>query len=129
MMEPETSEARPLKPTRPPVRSLPIAQWPPADRDAWAVACRPSQRLKRGGAGAHMKPVTLSDLARRYGYFLDFLDRSARLDRDAKAAGQVAPENVAGYIEELSARVSSVTTYGSIYKLRRASQLLDPGSD
>jgi integrase len=109
----------------PRVRSLPIEQWPPADRDAWAMACRPSQRLIRGGAGAHMKPITLSDLARRYGYFLDYLDRIAKLNCNATAAGQVTPKNVAGYIEELRARVSSVTTYGSIYKLRRASQLLD----
>jgi hypothetical protein len=111
------------------VRSLPIEQWPPADRDAWVVACRPSRRLIRGGAGAHMKPITLSDLARRYGYFLDFLDRTARLDRNAKAAGQVTPGNVAGYIEELGARVSSVTGYGSIYKLRRTSQLLNPSGE
>ena len=28
-----------------------------------------------------MKPTTLADLKRRYGYFLDFLDRSGLLDR------------------------------------------------
>jgi integrase len=76
-----------------------------------------------------MKPITLSDLARRYGYFLDFLDRTAGLDGNAKAAGQVTAGNVARYIEELRGRVSSVTKYGSIYKLRRASQLLDPSGD
>jgi integrase len=72
-----------------------------------------------------MKPITLSDLARRYGYFLDFLDRSGLLDRGGTAAGHVTPENVAGYLNELQKRVSSVTVYGSIYKLRRASELLD----
>lgn len=111
------------------VRSLPIEQWPSADRDAWTAACRPNQRLIRGGAGAHMKLVTLSDLARRYGYFLDFLDRASLLDCTSVAAGQVTPENVAGYLAELAARVSSVTVYGSIFKLRRASQLLDPRGD
>jgi integrase len=111
------------------VRSLPIEQWSPADAVAWALASQPSQRLIRGGSGAHMKPITLSDLARRYGYFLDFLARIAGLDGNAKATGQVTPGNVARYIEELCARVSSVTAYGSIYKLRRASQLLDPSGD
>jgi integrase len=53
------------------VRSLPIEFWPEADRKAWVTACQPSQRLRRGGAGSHMKPITLNDLARRYGYFLD----------------------------------------------------------
>ena len=71
-----TSKASISMPSRLRVRSLPIEQWPSADRDAWAAACRPNQRLIRGGAGAHMKPITLADLARRYGYFLDFLDRT-----------------------------------------------------
>jgi hypothetical protein len=111
------------------VRSLPMGEWPSADRDAWIVACRPNQRLMRGGAGAHMKPITLADLARRYGYFLDFLDRSALLVRTAAAASQVTPGNVAAYLEELNDRVGSVTVHGSIYKLRRASQLLNPRRD
>ncbi|WP_040674960.1 site-specific integrase [Nitrobacter sp. Nb-311A] len=125
-MMPATSNVPASRPNRFQVRSLPIAEWPAADRDAWIAACRPSQRLVRGGAGAHMKPITLSDLARRYGYFLDFLDRSGLLDRRGAAAGHVTPENVAGYLDELQMRVSSVTVYGSIFKLRRASELLDP---
>jgi hypothetical protein len=32
-------------------------------------------------------------------------------------------------LEELKERVGSITTYGSVYKLRRASQLLDPRAD
>jgi integrase len=76
-----------------------------------------------------MKEITLADLKRRYGYFLDFLDRTGLLDRGAPAAGQVNPENVGKYIGELNERVGSVTTYESIYKLRRASQLLDPRGD
>ncbi len=128
-MMPATSNVPASRPNRFQVRSLPIAEWPAADRDAWIAACRPNQRLVRGGAGAHMKPITLSDLARRYGYFLDFLDRSRLLDRRGAAAGHVTPENVAGYLDELQKRVSSVTVYGSIYKLRRASQLLDPRRD
>jgi len=126
---PAISKAPPPPPSRSQVRSLSIDSWPSADRDAWIAACRPSQRLMRGGPGAHMKPITLADLARRYGYLLDFLDRAGLLDRGAAAANQVTPENVAAYIEELGERVSSVTTYGSIYKLRRASQLLDPRRD
>ena len=47
------------------VRSLPLDQWPAADRTAWALACRPSERLKQGGAATHMKDITRRDLVQR----------------------------------------------------------------
>jgi len=92
-------------------------------------ACQPSQRLKRGGAGSHLKPITLSDLERRYGYFLDFINRRGLLDPNKAAGGHVTPENVDTYLEELTARVGSVTVQGSICKLRRACELVDPTCD
>jgi hypothetical protein len=111
------------------VRSLPIEFWPEADRKAWVAACQPSQRLKRGGAGSHMKPISLNDLARRYGYFLDCMNRRGWLDPNKAAGGHVTPENVDAYLAELSVRVGSVTVQGSIYKLRRACELIDPARD
>src|SRR5467141_1260356 len=111
------------------VRSLPIELWPEADRKAWVAACQPSQRLKRGGAGSHMKPITLNDLRRRYGYFLDCLNRRGLLDPTKAAGAHVVPENVDAYLKELVARVGSVTVQGSIYKLRRACELIDPARD
>jgi integrase len=111
------------------IRSLPIELWPKADRDAWVAACQPARRLKRGGSAAHLKPITRDDLARRYGYFLDFLNRRNLLHMNAMAAADVIPGNVEAYIDELTARVGSVTVYGSVYKLRRASELIAPGRD
>src|SRR5258708_17187225 len=107
------------------IRSLPMEFWPEADRRAWMSACQPSQRLKRGGAGSHLKPITLSDLERRYGYFLDCMNRQGLLDPNKTAGAQVTPENVSTYLEELTARVGSVTVQGSIYKLRRVCELID----
>lgn len=111
------------------VRSLPSEFWPESDRKGWASANRPSQRLKRGGGGSHMKAITLADLARRYGYFLDFVNRRGLLDPTKTAGGHVTPENVDAYLKELIARVGSVTVQGSIYKLRRACELIDPACD
>jgi integrase len=128
-MAPHNANTPASQPKRSTIRSLPFEAWSSADRAAWTAACQPNRRLKRGGAGAHLKEITLADLKRRYGYFLDFLDRSGLLDRSAPAAGQVKPENVDKYMRELSERVGSVTTYESIHKLRRASQLLDPRGD
>jgi len=122
-------EASTMNLTTPVVRSLPINMWPRADRDAWPLACIPSNRLKRGGRAGHLKPITQRDMARRYGYFLDHLDRYHRLDSNAAAGSQVVPAAVDTYLAELKSRVSSVTAYGSIYKLRRTAQLLAPALD
>jgi site-specific recombinase XerD len=76
-----------------------------------------------------MKDVTRRDLARRYGYFLDHVQRTEGLDLSAGAAALVSPSRVNRFVAELQARVSSVTLHGSIYKLRRMSQLLAADRD
>jgi integrase len=110
-------------------RSLPIAEWPVSDHLGWMEACNPAQRLKRGGAASHLAPVSQADFARRYGLYLDFLQRSGRLDPAKGATTLVTPDNVTGFITELQARVRSVTVWNSVYKLRRAAQLIAPGTD
>jgi integrase len=110
-------------------RSLPIAEWPPADRFGWAEACRPAQRLKRGGAASHLAPVSLNDIANRYGLYLDFLKRNGRLDPAKSATARITPDNVNAFISELQARVCSVTAWNSVYKLRRAAQLIVPDAE
>ena len=110
-------------------RSLPVHEWPDADRRAWEDACRPGSRLKPGGAASYLAQVSRDDFARRYGAFLGFLQRNGRLERDAAAAAQVTPSNVEAYITDLTGRVRSVTVWNCIYKLRRAAELLAPTAD
>jgi integrase len=110
-------------------RSLPLAEWPAEDRAAWERACRPGERLRRGGRASHLKPITRRDLERRYGYFLDYLARSGLLDPDAAAGDHVTPADVDGFLAELRGRVGSVTQYGSIHKLRQITDLIAPGRD
>jgi integrase len=111
------------------VRSLRVEQWPEADRLAWLAACRPAERLKRGGVASHLKEVTCRDLVRRYGYFLDHVQRTEGLDRETSVVAYVTPGRVERFRLELEARVSSVTVHGTIYKLRRMAKLLAPGLD
>ena len=110
-------------------RSLKLTEWPEADRLAWAKACEPAQRLHRGGAASHLAPVSKADFANRYGLYLDFLQRNARLGPGECAATLVTSDRVSGFVIELQARVRSVTVWNSVYKLRRASQLLAPDAD
>jgi integrase len=115
--------------TLPKIRSRPVAEWPEADRLAWEAVCRPGERLRRGGAAAHMKPATQRDLARHYGYFLDHLHRRGDCLSDGFAAELVTPEAVATYLAELQSRVASVTCHICISKLCRIARLLAPERD
>src|SRR6478672_752124 len=86
-------------------RSLPVSEWPDADRRAWEEACRPGCRLTPGGTANYLAQVSRDDFARRYGAFLGFSQRNQRLERDMAAAAQVTLSNVEAYITELKSRV------------------------
>ncbi len=107
-------------------RSLPTGEWPEADRLAWQDACRPSVRLQRGGSASHLAEVSRKDFVGRYGAFLGCLQRAGLLDLQAAAGAQVTSSHVDLYINELKNRVSSVTIWNCIYKLRRAAELINP---
>jgi integrase len=111
------------------IRSLRIPEWPTADRQAWEETCRPGSRFRQGGAASYLAEVSRADIARRYGPFLDQVERRGLLVRSAAPAGHTTPDLVASYIAELQGRVRSVTVWNCIYKLRRASELLAPEKD
>jgi integrase len=110
-------------------RSLRLSEWTEADRQAWVSACRPGARLRPGGSASYLSQISRDDFARRYGAFLGFLYRTERLYAGAAAAAHVTAENIQAYIAELAARVRSTTVWNSIYKLRRAAELLAPTID
>jgi hypothetical protein len=110
-------------------RSTPLNEWPASHREAWEEIWRPGLRLRKGGAASRYAEVSREDFTRRYGAFLDFLQRNGLLDPSAGPAAQVTPQNVGRYIAELKARVRSVTVWNCIYKLRMAARLLDPKAD
>lgn len=110
-------------------RSLPVAEWSEADRLGWTDACRPAQRLSRGGIACHLASVSRTDIANRYGLYVDFLRRNGLFDPAGNATSFVTPANVQAFVAELKARVRSVTVWNSVYKLRRAAQLIAPATD
>jgi hypothetical protein len=65
----------------------------------------------------------------RYGLYLDFLMRHGRLDLTGDVTARVITGNVRDFVAELQVRVRSVTVWNSVYKLRRAVQLIAPDAD
>lgn len=57
------------------------------------------------------------------------MQRTDRLDIAGNAVTPVTGDSVQGFVAELEARVRSVTVWNSIYKLRRAVQLIAPAAD
>lgn len=112
-----------------PPRSLSLSEWPEADCRAWQEACRPGLRLKLGGPASHLCAISREDYERRYGAFLGFLQRASRFRGDVAAAEQVTPVNIDGYLADLKSRVSSVTAYNCISKLRRVACLIAPDAN
>jgi integrase len=110
-------------------RSLRIEEWSVTDQLAWKEAIRPAVRLQRGGAAAHLCKVSQNDFANRYGLYLDFLHRKGLFDVRLGAAELVIPRYVQAYVVELKNRVSSVSLWNSIYKLRRTAECLVPDLD
>jgi integrase len=107
-------------------RSLPIQEWSKLDRLGWTTACQPGERLRFGGAASYLALVSRADIANRYGLFLDFLQRTGRFDAGEGARTLVTLANVSDFVAELKSRVCSVTVWNSVYKLRRAAQLIAP---
>ena len=125
------SKGRARKASRSPLfqpRSLNIKEWSHVDQRAWEEAIRPAVRLQRGGAAAHLAAVSQKDIANRYGLYLDFMQRNGLFDPTSGAAKLVVLDHVQHFLAELEMRVSSVTIWNSIYKLRRAAECLAPTS-
>ncbi len=120
------TEAKPRKRQH----ALPIEAWPPADRKAWLAATRPGRNiLDDGGVASHLAPVTVADYTSRYAYFLDFIRNTGRLVHDAPPGASVTRETVRAYLKYLDDRVASVTQAGSIQKILKVAEWIEPARD
>lgn len=109
--------------------SLPIDQWPHADRTTWDHACRPSRRFNPGGAAGHMKQTTRTSMVRAYGYLLEHCQRTGTLDRKLEPAGHVTPDRINQFLCEILQRVCSVARYNYLQRIHRIARILNPTSD
>jgi integrase/recombinase XerD len=111
------------------IRAYPLQDWPTADREAWERACVAAQRLRPGGAAAHLRPSTRTSLLRAYGYLLDFCRRNGLFDQNAPAGAHVTPNIIDAFVSDLRNRVGSVTRAIYVGRIRQIVGLLAPAND
>jgi integrase len=109
--------------------SLPIGDWPKADREAWDAACRPAIKLRRGGSASRLAAKTRDDLRKRYGYFLRFLKESRRFNAAVSCESLLTPENVDALVHRMRKEWSATTLFMTIQKLKQIAHHLAPSAN
>ena len=115
-----------IRPGRP---TLPLSEWPTADRCAWAEATAYGGLLDDGGAAAHHCARSLADFARAYGYLLRFAQERGALDHSSRPTSVVTPDIVDAYVRDLEQRVRSVTRHCYLYRVMRVAEYVAPERD
>jgi integrase/recombinase XerD len=110
-------------------RCLPVAQWPEADRAAWAAAHRRGGLLDDDGLAASWSPATDTIIAGGYGRFLSYLAETEDLDPTASPRDRITRLRVEAYVDHLRERNHSSTVAGRVRQLGRAAAVMAPDVD
>jgi hypothetical protein len=73
--------------------------WPDADRRIWASLVREGQLFEGAGPLCGLRPTTLRELRRSYGYFLDHLARSGVDLRAVSPEDRITPMRLRTFVE------------------------------
>jgi len=110
-------------------RCLRLEDWPEKDRTTWAFAIRSGGILDEAGAGAEWAPATVITREKAYGRYVNFLERTGRLDPEEPVADRVSPERIQPYVETLKRQVSSYTVWTTTCSLHAAVAAMAPDQD
>jgi hypothetical protein len=103
--------------------------WPAADRETWARASAAGGLLDETGPVASWSRVVCKKRLISYGRWLGFLARTGRLEAGQGPAERVTRENVAAYLEALTADCAPVTVWGYVGDLAIMLEVLTPEAD
>jgi integrase len=110
-------------------RSMPVVEWPRADRAVWQAALMPGDLLDEGGIRARYAPETNSKLARNYGRWLTWLSRQGLLDEPASPAARITLERVKAFVADMAKINATGTLLARLQALYEMAQVLDGGRD
>ena len=111
-------------------RCLPLADWPPADRQGWQAAVAPGDLLLLDdGPGAGLAPRTLLRHRASYGRWLSWLRAQGRLDPASMPGERATRENIRGYVAALQAVNASGTVLVRLQSLAVVLRWMAPAQD
>lgn len=109
--------------------SLPLAQWPLADQQAWQRACAPpASLLDDAGGAAGWRPATRAAVEGAYSHWLRFLQLQGELREDDPAA-RLTPTQVQACAAALRERCSWSAVVSYLSRLGMAAAVLCPEQD
>lgn len=110
-------------------QSLPLADWPVADREAYAAACRRGDPFEDGGGAAGWRPATHAGRTWAYGSWLSHLQRHA-VDLEAEAGPErLTQESLTAYVRYLRGRCASSSVASLLGRLHGFVRAVWPGHD
>ena len=109
--------------------TLPLADWPRRDREAWQAAQTTPALLDPGGVAATLAPATRVTMEHLYGQVLHWLHQRGELDPDAGPAERITPARFAAFVTQRRATVSDNTLFNNLRMIAMMLHCLAPSSD
>ncbi len=110
--------------------SLPLPQWPQADREAWLANTERGRRHRRPRRADHYADASLKKFRNGYSRWLGFLAHQEILDHALTPGQRISEERLDAYFDALQAAGNADhTVVGRFRELASALALLEPGQD
>lgn len=108
--------------------SLPLKDWPSADRAMWSALITPGDLLGETGALAHLRATSVAGLVKCYGRWLEWLVRSDPAVLSMPPGERATPARLAAWVTSLAhlaAPTQATLVNGAVYILRAAAPNAD----
>jgi integrase/recombinase XerD len=112
-----------------PGRSLPLAEWPLADRQQWLHRPATGKLSRMPQPQIRHRPATRYTLQYSYGQYLAWLTDAGKLDLQSTPASRITEPLILGYVATLQARLRAHSVLTAIESVDSMIAAISPGMD
>lgn len=106
-----------------------VEEWPAADQDAWARACRPARLFAGRGRATRWSSTTRRNAEKGYGLYIAYLEGLGQIDLHASPAGRLGRELLEAYADALIGRLKSSSIADRLRDLHEAVRVMWPDTN